>query len=587
MTPLLTFWATHREELTALVGEHVLLVAISTAFAAAIGVPLGIAAARRPRLGSPLVGFANVVQTIPSLAMFGFLLPVPFIGGVGARAALVVLVLYALLPIVRSTIVGITGIDKAIREAGLAMGMTRRQLLRIVELPLALPSIIAGVRVAAVVGVGSATIAAAIGAGGLGQYIYRGLAMVDTTVILAGAIPAALLALAVDGALLWLERQLSPRRRTRSRRATLAIAGTLGAAILAGSATVAARSSGVIVVGSKNFTEQLILGEIVAQTIERQTGLTVRRRLNMGGTLICDRALLTGDLDVYVEYTGTALTAIFHQPPSHDPRAVHETVRALYADSGRTLMPALGFNNTFASLVRGADARAKGLRTIGDVARVAPGWRAGFGYEFLERPDGYRGLAKAYGLAFRDPPQVMELTLTYRALASGQVDLIAGDATAGLIASLDLVQLEDDLRYFPPYEAVPVVRAQTLLRYPQVKDALASLSGRISATDMRAMNLAADARREHPADIARRFLDGLVKSSEATTSGLRQEIAHRVAPAPILSVPVEQPGKGRHEAGVERADLGRPRPDKRGGIDGTQLALDLRRVGGVEVLDDE
>ena len=212
----------------ALVGQHVLLVAGSTLVAVALGVPLGIFAARRPRLASPLMAVANIVQTIPSLAMFGFLLPVPLIGGVGARAALVVLILYGLLPIVRTTIAGLRGIDPSIREAGVAMGMTPRELLRQVELPLALPSIVAGVRVAAVVGVGSATIAAAIGAGGLGEYIYRGLSMVDTTVILAGAIPAALLALVVDGALLWLERQLSARRRSRIARAsrvTVAAAG--------------------------------------------------------------------------------------------------------------------------------------------------------------------------------------------------------------------------------------------------------------------------------------------------------------------------------------------------------------------------
>lgn len=505
---VLHFWRAHQEELAALVGEHVLLVAISTAIAVAIGVPLGVLAARRPRLASPLVGVANIVQTIPSLAMFGFLLPVPLVGGVGARAALAVLVLYALLPIVRSTIVGLTGIDASVREAGVAMGMTPRQLLRQVELPLALPSIIAGVRVAAVVGVGSATIAAAIGAGGLGQYIYRGLSMVDTTVILAGAIPAALLALVVDGALLWLERRLSPRRRTGARRTALAVAGSAVILVLAGAVAAAARSSGVIVVGSKNFTEQLILGEIVAQAIERETGLTVRRRLNLGGTMICDRALLTGDVDVYVEYTGTALTAIFHRPPSGDPAAVRETVRALYAESGRTLLAPLGFDNTFAILVRGREAREHGLRTIDDVAKVAPQWRAGFGYEFLERPDGYPGLAKAYGLTFRAPPQVMDLTLSYRALASGQVDLIAGDATAGLIAALDLVQLEDNRRYFPPYDAVPVANSATLLRYPGVRTALEGLAGRISAEDMREMNYAADARRESPAEVARKFLEG-------------------------------------------------------------------------------
>lgn len=509
MSDLLQFWLAHRQELATLAGQHVLLVAASIAIAVGIGVPLGIVAARRPRLAAPLVAVTSVVQTIPSLAMFGFLLPVPLLGGIGARAALVVLVLYALLPIVRSTIVGITGVDRSVREAGVAMGMTGRELLRQVELPLALPSIVAGIRVAAVVGVGSATIAAAIGAGGLGQYIFRGLSMVDTTVILAGAIPAALLALLVDGGLWWLERRLSPRGRRRSPRRALAAAAAIAALLLAGSAALTARSDGTIVVASKNFTEQLVLGEIVAQAIERDTGLTVRRQLNLGGTLICDRALRTGDVDVYVEYTGTALTAIFQQPLSKDREAVTQAVRQLYADSGRTLLSPLGFDNTFAILVRGADARALGLKTIEDAARIAPRWRAGFGYEFQERPDGYRGLAQKYGLVFREPPQAMDLAITYRALASGQVDLIAGDATAGLIGRLGLVQLEDNRHYFPPYDAIPVARAETLLRYPQVRTSLQRLAGRISAVDMRAMNDAVDGHRESPESVAKRFLDRL------------------------------------------------------------------------------
>jgi osmoprotectant transport system permease protein len=509
VTAVVQFWLAHRQELATLAGQHVLLVAASTAMAVLLGIPLGVFAARRPRLAAPLIGVANIVQTVPSLAMFGFLLPVPLVGGIGARAALAVLVLYALLPIVRSTIVGITGIDRTVRDAGVAMGMTSRELLWQVELPLARPAIMAGVRVAAVVGVGSATIAAAIGAGGLGQYIYRGLSMVDTTVILAGAIPAAILALLVDGGLLWLERQLSPRRSARSRRVAATTAGLLAVLVIGSSATMTARSPDVIVVGSKNFTEQLILGELVAQAIERETGLQVRRQLNLGGTLICDRALLGGDIDVYVEYTGTALTAIFHQPPSTDHDAVLNTVRRMYADTGRTLLSPLGFDNTFAILVRGADARALRFRTIEDVAKVAPQWRAGFGYEFLERPDGYRGFAKAYGLSFRGAPQVMDLALTYRALAARQVDLIAGDTTAGLIKSLDLVQLEDNRHYFPPYDAVPVARASTLLRHPQVRKAIEDLAGHISADDMREMNHAADTRRASPDEIARRFLDRL------------------------------------------------------------------------------
>ena len=532
---VIAFWKSHAAELAGLMAQHVLIVAISTMAAVAIGVPLGVFASRRPRLSAPIVGIVNIVQTVPSLAMFGFLLPVPLLGGVGPRAAVVVLILYGLLPIIRTTIAGIAGIDASVREAGVAMGMTPHELLRLVELPLALPSIAAGIRVAAVVGVGSATIAAAIGAGGLGEYIYRGLSMVDTTVILAGAIPAALLALSVDGGLLWVERQLSTRRRTRSRRAAVSLAAAAVAAVLLSSGLVAGRSGGAIVVGSKNFTEQMILGELIAETIERDTGLTVKRRLNLGGTLICDRALMTGDIDVYVEYTGTALTAIFHQPITPDARAsdslepgapgvgprrlegggapravdvdnVFPRVRDLYARSGRTLLPPLGFDNTFAILVRGSDARQLGLKTIEDASREAPHWRAGFGYEFLERPDGYAGLARTYGLRFASAPRVMDLTLSYRALASRQVDLIAGDATAGLIKSLDLVRLEDNRQYFPPYDAVPVARAQMLLRYPQVRAAIERLAGRISADDMQAMNYAADGRHEDVSAIVRRFL---------------------------------------------------------------------------------
>ncbi|HZR24785.1 MAG TPA: ABC transporter permease/substrate-binding protein [Vicinamibacterales bacterium] len=504
MRALLQFWSAHRTELATLFAQHVVLVALSTVVAIAIGVPLGILAARRPRLASPLTALANIVQTVPSLAMFGFLLPVPVIGGVGARAALVVLILYGLLPIVRTTIAGIRGIDAAIVEAATAMGMTDAQRLRQIELPLALPSIVAGVRVAAVVGVGSATIAAAIGAGGLGEYIYRGLSMVDTTVILAGAIPAAILAIAVDLLLLWIERQLSTRRR-RSSRAAVVAAAVILAGILLTSGVAAHRSGGAIVVGSKNFTEQLVLGELVAQAIESE-GIVVDRRLNLGGTLICDRALMTGDVDVYVEYTGTALTAIFHQPIANDSSSVYATVRDFYARSGRTLLPPLGFNNTFAILVRGEDARSLGLTTIDDAARQSPHWRAGFGYEFVERPDGFPGLAQAYGLHFPNPPLVMDLTLSYRALASHQVDVIAGDATAGLIKGLDLVQLADNRHYFPPYDAAPVARAETLLRYPAVRTALEKLANRISADDMRAMNYAADVEHRDIRSIVGEFL---------------------------------------------------------------------------------
>ena len=510
---LLRFWFEHRVEFLGLLGQHLLLVGLSTTFAIAIGVPLGIAAAHRARLRGPVMAVASAVQTVPSLAMFGFLLPLPLVGGIGSRTAIVALTLYGLLPILRTTTLGITGIERSIREAGVALGMTPRQLLWQVEIPLALPSIVAGIRIAAVVAVGSATIAAAVGAGGLGEYIYRGLSMVDTTVILAGAVPAAALALIVDGGLWLIERRMRRRRGAIDRWARPA-AALAGAVLVAASiyAVVAWRSAGdVVVVGSKNFAEQLILGEIVAQVIERDTGLRVERRLNLGGTLICEQALRSGDIDVYVEYTGTALTAVFRQPLGGDRAEVMSRVSASYAASGRTLLPPLGFDNTFAILVRGEDARTHGLRSIEDAARHAPGWRAAFGYEFLDRPDGYAGLARTYGLRFAEPPSAMDLSLTYRALANGQADLIAGDATSGLIRALDLVQLADTRQYFPPYDAVPVVRTDTLRRHPEVRRALDGLAGRITVAHMREMNHRVEALRQAPSAVARDFLAGQLR----------------------------------------------------------------------------
>jgi osmoprotectant transport system permease protein len=464
---------------------------------------------RKPRLGSPLIGVANVAQTIPSLAMFGFLIPLPLVGGIGAKAALIVLILYALLPVMRTTVSGLKGIDPAVREAGLAMGMTDQQLLYQVELPLALSAIIAGVRVATVVGVGTATIAAAIGAGGLGEYIFRGVASVNSTVILAGAIPAALLALIADFALGRMERRLAPERsRSGSSRVGLAIAaGAVALALIVGGLIWSDRARGRVVVGSKNFTEQVILGELISQLIERDTQLKVSRKLNLGDTLVCDKAMRAGDLDVYVEYTGTALTAVFKQPVRMNVEEVKLIVEACYSITDRTMMPPLGFENTYVILVRNEDARRLGLKTISDVIPHAPSWRAGFGAAFLDREDGYQGLVSHYGLRFAGEPRSMDLSLVYRALADQEVDLIAGDATNGLIAKLDLFALEDDRRYFPPYHAVPVGRTEVLNRHPELRAIFDRLAGAVSDQEMRQMNYEAEVERRDARAIARAYLE--------------------------------------------------------------------------------
>lgn len=505
MTALWAFLIDHRAELAARLGEHVVLVLVSTLVAAAIGIPFGIIAARRPAVSRPIVALANLAQTIPSLALFGFLIPLPLIGGIGTRAALVALTLYAVLPILRSTITGIQGVAPAVVECAVAMGLTPRQVLRQVEWPLALPSIVSGLRVAVVIGVGTATIASAIGAGGLGDYIFRGLAMVDATVILAGALPAALLAIGADGVLALAGRVADRRRRSRR-----AVAMLLAIVVLLSAGTGWAWSRrtgrGDVIVGSKNFTEQVLLGELLAQTIERDTDLRVERRLNLGGTAIAHQALVSGGIDAYVEYSGTALTAIFNLPASNDANAVFAQVRERYASVGVTALPRLGFNNTFAILVRQRDAEKLGLKTIGDLNRMND-WSAGFGYEFLERPDGFRGLSAAYGLQFANQPRVMDLNLIYRAVASGEIDVTAGDATSGLIEALGLVSLEDDRKYFPVYDAVPVARASLLLQHPEVADALRQLEGRISAVEMQRMNYAVDGEKRDPAEVARTFLD--------------------------------------------------------------------------------
>jgi glycine betaine/choline ABC-type transport system substrate-binding protein len=262
-----------------------------------------------------------------------------------------------------------------------------------------------------------------------------------------------------------------------------------------------------IVVGSKNFTEQLILGEIIAQQIETQTHLPVERRFYLAGTYICHQAILGGRIDIYPEYTGTALTAVLKEKPESDPEKVYEEVKTQYEKRFKlALGAAFGFNDTFAIEIRGDDARRLSVKTISQASTYTPNWRAGFGYEFMERPDGYKGLAATYGLHFADSPRIMDLGLLTRALKDKQVDLIAGNATDGLIPALDLFVLEDDKHYFPPYESVPVIRQETLARHPELKSAIDELAGKISDDDMRRLNYAVDGQHRDVKEVVREFL---------------------------------------------------------------------------------
>jgi len=528
-------------------GEHLLLVALAVALALAIALPLGVLIQERPRLARLVLGAASVVQTIPSLAIFGLLLSVPLLGGIGPTPAVVALTLYALLPLLRGLVSGLSLVPPGVTEAGRALGLNRRQVSLHLQFPLAIPSLMAALRVATVISVGVATIAAAIGAGGLGVFIFRGIATVNNTLLLAGALPSAAIALAADAALGALEKRLSYQSPKRLRQWRWPIGWPIGwrmgwrmdwqrrwAAAFLVVLLVAiplawrwggprANTAATVVIGAKGYTEQLILGELLAQEIEAKTPLRVKREFSLGSTFLVHEALRRGRIDGYVEYTGTAWTAILNQPPlpplpqqqrveqrvkqrAEQRAKVWQNVRQLYSERyGLRLFPSLGFENTFAILIRSADGQRLGLRTISDAVAPARQWTAAFGYEFLNRADGFSGLAQRYGLRFSKPPSAMDLGLTYRALADGRVDLIAGDSTNGLIAVLQLQQLEDDLGYFPPYDAVPVFQEASLRRHPELIAIVEQLTGRLSAATMQKLNAAVDQQRQTPAQVVRRW----------------------------------------------------------------------------------
>jgi osmoprotectant transport system permease protein len=512
MAGWLDLLSSERWALLAATAAHLELVIEAVLLAVAIGVPLGIVASRRPLLERFAVGFTGLLQTVPSLALLGFLL-IAFRGQIGKPPALAALVLYALLPIVKNTVLGLQSIDPGVREAALALGMTGAQRLRLVELPLAMPIVLGGIRVATVACVGMATIAASIGARGLGSYIFRGVSLSDTRLILLGSLPAALLALACDAALGELEHRLDPAQPRHSRMRTV-IALCAVAVFIAFAAwgwwleQPGGWSGGPsITIGSKDGSEMILLGHMLADLVEAHTPIAVDRRFNLGGTLVCYNALRLGGLDLYVEYTGTALTTILKEPVQTDPGVVLERVRnELMARDRVVCLDPFGFENTFALLMRREQAARLGIRKISDLKAHQGEIRTGFGPEFMNRPDGYPGLIRAYGLTFSHAPREMDRNLLYQAVAQNALDLAAGDSTDGRIDVFELVQLEDDRHFFPPYQAVPLVRAELFDRFPEFREVLNLLAGKIDAANMRQLNREVDERKKPPEEVARSFL---------------------------------------------------------------------------------
>ena len=529
--PLLTYIYERLPELWLRTGEHLMLTGCSTIGAIIIGMPLGVILYRIAWLRNPGMGAVGTLQTIPSLAMLAFLLAL--LQKIGVVPALIALTLYALLPIVRNTLTGLLGVSPEVIEAARGIGMTEFQQLRMVRLPLAMPVIVAGIRTAAVVGVGIATLSAFIGAGGLGQFINRGLALSNTRLIMLGAVPAAILALLVDfsiGAFAWglrPERKRDKKGAVRSLARHAALAMPLLLILMGVFSYLASPSPGsgqaaqsesktrAIRVGTKNFTEQLILGELMAQLIESRAHLPVERRFNLGGTMICHKALVHGAIDLYAEYTGTGLTAVLQQPVMSDPAEAYRTVARNYRKRfGLKWLQPFGFNNTYAITVSTAQAKQKGWHTISDLREAARTMRAGFTAEFMERPDGYPGLSRAYGLRFGEVLD-MDPALMYEALIHGEVDVICAFATDGRITAYGLKKLEDDLHFFPPYQAAPVIREAALKEHPELLDVLSLLGGCIDDRTMQRLNFEVDGNRKSPAQVAAAFLreGGLLQGS--------------------------------------------------------------------------
>ncbi|WP_437764485.1 glycine betaine ABC transporter substrate-binding protein [Sorangium sp. So ce281] len=491
---------------------HLGLTLVALALGVAVSVPLGVLVTRSRRLEGPVLGVASVVQTIPSLALLAFMVPV--LAALGARSigylpALIGLFLYSLLPVLRNTAAGLSGLDPAVIEAARGVGMTPREQLRRVELPLALPVIVAGVRTAAVLTVGTATLSTPVGAPSLGDYIFSGLQTRNTTAVLIGCVASAGLALVLDG----LVRGLLAGVTRRSRRLVLlCLGGFAGLAVFAATPVVRAllaRDDQVsITVGAKTFTEQYILAGIVAGRIERVAGVPARTLGSLGSTVVFD-ALKNGEIDVYVDYSGTLWANVLRRSTeSADRASVRATVERELLDRHNVhVAAALGFENTYALAMRRAEAERQGIRRISDLGARARSLRVGGDYEIFQRPE-WRAIERVYGLAFREA-RSMDPSLLYEALRADQVDVITAFSTDGRIIADDLVLLEDDRRAIPPYDALVLVSDRLARTRPEVLEALRGLSGTIDARKMRQMNAAVDEKKGSPAAVAARFLDEL------------------------------------------------------------------------------
>lgn len=505
----------NQEQIFSLSVEHVKLTLISVGLAILIGVPLGILICYIKKINKPVLGAANVVQAIPSMALLGFMIPIL---GIGTVPAVVTVILYSLLPIIKNTYTGINNINAQTVEAAKGIGLNKLQILSKVQIPLALPVIMAGVRISAVTAVGLMTMAAFIGAGGLGYLVFSGIRSVNNYQILAGAIPACILALMVDFIGSVVEKTVTPislqknfsnskRSSTKVKRYILA-----GASLLVIISLIATQVGGnvqegkVITIGSKNFTEQAVVGNLVADIIEAKTDIKVDRKLELGGSKVCFSAIRSGEIDMYIDYTGTVYADYLNHAPISDMEKVYNTVKdELKENYDIEALNQLNFNNTYTLAVKKETAEEFGLEDISDLYNVADQLKSGVTFEFANRDDGLPGLMKVYDFKFKDS-MTLDGGPRYVALSSGEVDVIDAFSTDGLLKKFNLVTLNDDKQFFPPYYAFPLITGDALEKYPEISGAMEELATVLSNEVMMELNYKVDELQQAPDVVAKEFL---------------------------------------------------------------------------------
>lgn len=518
MTEFFNYLYGAKDQIITLLFEHIKLTALSVGIAILIGIPLGILISYIKKLNKPVLGIASIIQSIPSMALLGF--AIPFLG-IGTTPAIVMVVLYSLLPIIKNTTTGIDSINAQTLESARGIGLTKFQVLTKVQIPLALPVIMSGIRISAVTAVGLMTMAAFIGGGGLGYLVFSGIRTVNTYQILGGAIPSCILALLIDSLFGIVEKLVTPislqkvnnkskaskLKKRKLQKGILAVTCCLLVAVFAVTGVSrGASNKKTITIGGKDFTEQEILGNILSELIESKTDISVDRKFALGGTQVVFSALKSSEIDMWVDYSGTAYGDILKYPPISDVEEVYNTVKKDFKEQFNIeVLKQMRFNNTYTLAVKKETAEKYNLESISDLAKVADKLTATTTLEFLNRQDGIIGLTKKYNFEFKDAIGI-DGSPKYTALMNNESDVVDAFSTDGLLKKYDLKVLKDDKQFFPPYYAIPLVRSEVIEKYPEIVPIIEEVGDLLTDDIMSELNYQVDQLRKDPKDVAVEFL---------------------------------------------------------------------------------